>query len=149
MNEFKKYLIEKAHINEKYIPYYLKWVETFINQLAREDKTNFSSEEKNDFLVTLASEYEDWQVKQADHALRLYRHFLSIVADKNCGLKNQDANELKKDTTEDWRFAAEEMRRVMRLRHLSYHTEKTYISWLRNFCAYLNKKAPDNLSVLF
>jgi len=50
------------------------------------------------------------------------------------------------DTTEDWKFAAEEMRRIMRLRHLSYRTEKTYITWLRNFCAYVNKKDPDILS---
>ena len=153
MNEFQKYLIETAHIAEKYIPYYLKWVKIFLNQLSGNDQTNFSSEEKENFLLFLSSEHEDWQIKQADHALRLYRHFLSIKVDKKYGLKSHGSNEsnikkndLKINAGEAWKFAAEEMRRIMRLRHLSYRTEKTYISWLRNFCVYLNKKDPELLS---
>ncbi len=153
MNEFQKYLIEKAHISKKHIPYYLKWVEIFLNQLSGNDKINFSSEEKENFLLFLSSEHEDWQIKQADHALRLYRHFLSIKVDKKYGLKSHGSNEsnikkndLKINAGEAWKFAAEEMRRIMRLRHLSYRTEKTYISWLRNFCVYLNKKDPELLS---
>ena len=153
MNEFQKYLIEKAHISKKHIPYYLKWVEIFLNQLSGNDKINFSSEEKENFLLFLSSEHEDWQIKQADHALRLYRHFVSIKVDKKYGLKSHGSNEsnikkndLKINAGEAWKFAAEEMRRIMRLRHLSYRTEKTYISWLRNFCVYLNKKDPELLS---
>ncbi len=153
MNEFQKYLIETAHIAEKYIPYYLKWVKIFLNQLSGNDQTNFSSEEKENFLLFLSSEHEDWQIKQADHALRLYRHFVSIKVDKKYGLKSHGSNEsnikkndLKINAGEAWKFAAEEMRRIMRLRHLSYRTEKTYISWLRNFCVYLNKKDPELLS---
>ncbi len=153
MNEFQKYLIEKAHITKEHIPYYLKWVEIFLNQLSGNDKINFSSEEKENFLLFLSSEHEDWQIKQADHALRLYRHFLSIKVDKKYGLKSHGSNEsnikkndLKINAGEAWKFAAEEMRRIMRLRHLSYRTEKTYISWLRNFCVYLNKKDPELLS---
>ncbi len=153
MNEFQKYLIEKAHISKKHIPYYLKWVEIFLNQLSGNDKINFSSEEKENFLLFLSSEHEDWQIKQADHALRLYRHFLSIKVDKKYGLKSHGSNEsnikkndLKINAGEAWKFASEEMRRIMRLRHLSYRTEKTYISWLRNFCVYLNKKDPELLS---
>ena len=88
MNEFQKYLKEKAHISKKYISYYLKWVKIFLNQLSGNDKTNFSSEEKENFLLFLSSEHEDWQIKQADHVLRLYRHFLSITADKKSRLNN-------------------------------------------------------------
>ncbi|MCK5852056.1 integron integrase [bacterium] len=151
MNEFQKYLIEKVHISEKYIPYYLKWVEIFLNQLSGNDKINFSSEEKENFLLFLSSEHEDWQIKQADHALRLYRHFVSIENKKKIPQPTFPSEPDKiqggiQDTTEAWKFAAEEMRRIMRLRHLSYRTEKTYISWLRNFCLYLNKKDPELLS---
>ena len=119
MNKFQKYLIEKAHISKKYIPYYLKWVDSFLNQLSREDKSKFTSQQKENYLLMLSAEQEDWQVKQADHALRLYRHFLSI--------ENNRKRESTKDATEAWRFAAEEMRRILRLRHRSYRTEKTYI----------------------
>ena len=156
MNEFQKYLIETAHIAEKYIPYYLKWVEVFLNQLSDNDKINFSSDEKENFLLFLSSEHEDWQIKQADHALRLYRHFLSIESNKKIppapfkkeGIEIPQPPLQKRDfkSTEDWKFASEEMRRIMRLRHLSYRTEKTYISWLRNFCVYVNKKDPELLS---
>lgn len=153
MNEFKNYLIEKAHITEKYIPYYLKWVKKFLNQYSNSKELSFTTEEKQDFLLFLSSEHEDWQVKQADHALRLYRHFLSIATAQNCGLKEQESNglninenEAKTNRTEEWKFAAEEMRRIMRLRHLSYRTEKTYISWLRKFCIHVKKKSPEFLS---
>ena len=138
MDKFQKYLVEKAHINKKQIPYYLKRVKDFLNQISCENKSNFTSDEKERYLLMLSTEYEEWQIKQADHALRLYRHFLSITVDKKSGLK--------KETHEEWKFAAKEMRRILRLRHRAYRTEKTYITWLRNFCAYVNKKSPVDLT---
>jgi hypothetical protein len=36
-----------------------------------------NSDQKKQFLSEMAKRYEDWQVKQADIALRLYDYFLS------------------------------------------------------------------------
>ncbi len=145
MNEFQKYLTEKVHIKENHIPYYIKWVENFLSRLSRNDKHNFTSKESDDFLILLSTENEEWQIKQADHALRLYRHFLSIESNKKTSQGPFINGEIQ-DTTEKWKFAAKEMRRILRLQHRAYRTEKTYITWLRNFCIYLNKKSPDHLT---
>ena len=144
MHPFSKYLREKANIDEKKLPYYLKWVKSFLNHIERTDKKNFTSDEKADFIFWLSSEFEEWQIKQADHALRLYRHFLSIANNKTKCLKSND--KLKQDCCEAWKLAAQEMRRILRLKHLAYRTEKTYMNWLRKFCGYIKRKNPSELT---
>jgi integron integrase len=44
-----------------------------------------------------------------------------------------------------WDEVAMEMRRVLRLRHLSYRTEETYLAWLRRFRAFVAERPPSGL----
>lgn len=74
---FKDYLIQKAVVKEKYVPYYLKWVSDCYSFLDNSDSQVLSLEQKQQFLKYLSKTHEDWQVKQADNALRLYSYFLS------------------------------------------------------------------------
>ncbi len=77
LDEFKGYLISKLAVNEKYVPYYARWVSScyaFVNQSLSDLLTN---RQKEDFFKHFAKNHEDWQVKQAEAALMLYDYYLS------------------------------------------------------------------------
>jgi len=90
---------------------------------------------KKKFLKDLGLMYEQWQVKQADYALKLYRYFLTL----NYPEKGEEDNkgvwdEIEKDTV-----------KALRLKHYSFKTEKTYIMWLMRFRDFVKKKDPYEL----
>jgi integron integrase len=85
----------------------------------------------------MAKRYQDWQMKQADTALRLYDYFLS-----------RQARKLKKDGDEnrgEWNSLEEKMVKALRLRHRSLSTEKIYLMWVRSFQSFVGKMQPDEL----
>jgi len=86
----------------------------------------------------MAKRHEDWQVKQADTALRLYDYFLSGVISPMTGKPSSNQ--------EIWRLLEERMRDALRLRHRSLSTEKTYLIWLRGFGGFVGQKQPEELS---
>lgn len=77
LEPFRRYLSENARIKVKYIPYYLKWISECYSYINRSIEQHISSEQKQQFLSHMSRSHEDWQVKQADYALRLYNFFLS------------------------------------------------------------------------
>ncbi len=77
LNAFKEYLLEKSTIKSQYIPYYLKWISACYNYLDIESTSRLNNDQKKQFLLNMEKRYEDWQVKQADSAIRLHDYFLS------------------------------------------------------------------------
>ncbi len=59
----------------KYIPHYIKWVSNCYSFLNIPFTTRINSDQKKQFLSHMAKTHEDWQVKQAGTALRLYDFF--------------------------------------------------------------------------
>lgn len=108
----------------------MRWVSScyaFVNQSISEALTQT---QKQDFLKHFAKNHEDWQVKQAEAALRLQR----------------SAKEESLESKEKWGVVEANTRNAMRLRHMSYSTEKTYLMWLRSFYGFLSGKCPDDLT---
>jgi integron integrase len=85
----------------------------------------------------LENSREDWQVKQAEQALRLYTFFVS---------RYDQRPEPTSDEGKQWNQIIEKMIKVMRLKHLSLNTEKTYTGWNKQFQAFINGKSPTDLS---
>lgn len=87
-----------------------------------------------------AKTHEDWQVKQAETALTLYDYYLSLL--------QTPANEKSIKDKEKWSVVvANNAQNAMRLKHMAYSTEKTYLMWLRSFCGFISGKNPDKLTV--
>jgi integron integrase len=124
MTRFERYLAGQANIPAKYVPHYRNWVVRFYEQIAKPPGYVFAGEEKTGFLRDMAKHHEDWQVRQADHALRLYRHYLDSRA---------RAAQPSVDADAAWRKTLDEMRETLRLRHCAWDTEKTYIGWVERF----------------
>ncbi|MFH0813553.1 MAG: hypothetical protein V2A69_12060 [Pseudomonadota bacterium] len=77
LDHFQRYLQERVHIQKRYIPFYLKWIADCYNSLHQSLEKPISQDQKQEFLKHLSRKHEEWQVKQADYALRLYSFFLA------------------------------------------------------------------------
>jgi hypothetical protein len=56
---------------------YLKWISLCYEFVEAAPSSRLANDQKKSFLVHMAKRHEEWQVKQADTALRLYDYFLS------------------------------------------------------------------------
>ncbi len=129
-----RHFLRQRNIKEKSIPYYIRWVIGCYNFLEKDLIETINGDEKKDWLRNLSIRYEDWQVKQADYALKLYTYFISNQHDHRCG-----------STPDKWENLARETRKVLRLKHRAYRTEQAYLKWLRRFRSYLRDRDPETL----
>ena len=134
---FKDYLTDKALVQDKYILYYLKWISRCYSYLDKSDSEILSRDEKKRFLKHLSRTNEDWQVNQADNALRIYDYYLSTKDKLNPGEDSDDAYK--------WASVEANTREALRLRHRSLSTEKTYLAWLNAFRKFLENKNPSEI----
>jgi len=137
LRNYETFLTKKGTVKTQYVPFYLKWVSDCYGFLNEPLSNRLESEKKKQFLSHMAKQHEDWQVKQADTALRLYDYFLSRAISPTTGEPSSQE--------EKWRLLEERMRNALRLRHRSLSTEKTYLIWLRSFRAFVGEKPPDQL----
>ncbi len=138
LGAFREYLAEKAVVRERYVPYFVRWVSECYAFLELPLENRLSSDQRQEFLRYLSKRHEDWQVKQADHALRLYDYFLS--------LRLEASKERETGASQVWQSLEGRSREALRLRHRSLSTEKTYLGWLRSFRGFVGDKEPENLS---
>jgi integron integrase len=134
---FRQFLSIKERVPERNIPYYLKWVSDCYRFLNLSETNPLENHQRAQFLTHLAKNHEDWQVEQADRALRLYGYFLSKT--------KTEKNGSEADLSGDWKRLEDKTREALKLRHRSYSTEKTYILWLRQFRDFLNERDPLSL----
>jgi len=133
LSSFQSTLTKRALIKDKYVPYYVKWVSECYSFLDRPTCAILNQDCKQQFFRHLAKTSEDWQVKRAEQAWRLDTYFLSSQQKTPTG-ESHDA--------EAWAALATKTREVLRLRHRSYSTEKTYLTWLRSFRKFVNGTHP-------
>lgn len=138
LDGFKNFLLVRRIVPEKRTPHYQNWVKRACAFLGVPLHQPLSASNIEKYLEHLASSREQWQIEQAREALTLFNYFLErgAGAPEPAGM-HADAS---------WREAAEEMVRIMRLRHLSLSTEKTYLGWLRDFYRFVQGADPASLT---
>ncbi len=138
MKGFETYLQDKRLVPAKNISFYGVWVSKYIAFCERPDHKGLDgSELLVRFIRQLSRQYEDWQVAQAAEAVKLYRYYRRRT--------KSDPEDSSGDAKEQWRRVAEETVRVLRLKHRSMSTEKTYLGWLRQFYRFLGGRAPEDI----
>jgi len=137
--EFQDFLLSRSLVPEKNAPFYANWVSKFLVFSNRND--DLAPDLKTEkFLNELKSQKNiaDWQIRQAEEALRLYfHHFL-----------HGDTSTLSPNLTQkkplDTSKILVEMREAIRIRHYSYSTERSYLDWVERFIDYTsNVKKKD------
>jgi len=119
LETFKQLLTDRKLVNEKQVPYMIWWVKHYL-QLRMPDEHSFSqilSEEKR----------EDWQIRQALDAVKLYRR--KIGDDDNTETSLSDP--------------ISEVKRMLKIRHYARSTVKTYTHWCLRYIAYCRDTDTD------
>ncbi len=137
MKAFRDFLTAKRTIPEKRIPFYLNWVRKFQDSAQKKPDEDFSGEEVEGFIKDIEKNHQDWQVKQARDALNLYRFYLRRIASGEASRDN--------GASEAWKSMGEELLRMLRLKHRSLSTEKTYLNWVRDFYRFVGGILPQEL----
>jgi len=145
--EFQDFLLSHRLVPEKNAPYYALWVSRFLafsNKKRHLDHDTLTFE----FMHSLKSEENiaDWQLLQAEEALRLYLyHFRGADVLKEARGVARAGKGLS-----DFRRLLGEMRRLIRMKHYSYSTERTYLDWAKRFfaCVEETKKRGEVSSVI-
>lgn len=140
LDDFGTYLLDRKIVPEKHRPHYSRWVSRYLAFCEEVNSSANSDESLVPFLQMLDHSHEQWQVKQAREAVRLFLFFLS---QQECA--DDAASSVSLDVREKWRQVANKMREIIRLRHLSLRTEKAYLQWLRFFYLFLQGKSPAEI----
>lgn len=129
--EFQTFLLDKKMVPEKNAFFYALWASKFFSY-ARKKQVSLDEYHENaviEFIETLKSDpnMPDWQIRQAHDAIRLYYfHFCSLKPNNLSALKSIEFTpEILKET-----------QRLIRLKHYSYSTERTYLQWIKRFLEY-------------
>jgi integron integrase len=139
--EFQKFLLERKLVPEKNIPYFAYWVSRYL-AFAEKKKIDPSSYQETpalEFIERLrtSTRLQEWQPRQADDALQLY--YFHFLAGSGAGASSGAV-------AGDVEGAMQELRRLIRLKHYSYSTERTYLQWAERFFAYALGDREKNLS---
>jgi len=129
--EFQDFLISRSLAPARNVPFYAHWVSKFLAFSNRNQDLGPDLRAQK-FLNQLKSQKNaaDWQVRQAEDALRLYIHnFL----DGKTSTLNPDA---PKTRLPDVSKILADMRQAIRIKHYSYRTERSYLEWAERFVEY-------------
>ena len=137
LEEFGEFLLRRRIVPEKNAKFYVAWVRKFLGQAA---DPKLSPEERiEDFVEGLRREggREDWQVEQAERAVKTFFHAFQNGA----GLEERPAARVERDAA--GRVGVAETlaatRELLRTKHYSYRTEQTYLGWIGQFLEYQGK----------
>lgn len=141
MEDYKSYLLSHRIGPDKKVDYYLSWVTQFYAFCNKRPSDRVLEEEIDRFLRHLTKTREEWQVNQANEAIQLYLYF---------NRRNHEMPGRKDlDSRSQWRAVGQDMVKILRLKHRSFKTEKTYMYWLRLFYRFLDGKSPYSLDASY
>jgi len=136
LQQFGEFILKAQLVKERAAPYCVRWVRRFLTRPASDEPL---ADQVRRFCESLERDdaCQEWQVHQAEHALRIY--FVNF-------LKRTDWHRrpVSKVVDEDGRTnplaALEQLRTRIRTRHYSYRTESSYADWVRRFLGYLAER---------
>lgn len=136
LQQFGEFLLKAQLARPTAAPYLVRWVRRF---LARPASDTPLADQVRTFCESLQSDASlaEWQVRQADQALRIY--FVNY-------LKRSDWHRRPASSVIDERGrtnpleALETVRTRLRTRHYSYRTECTYVDWVRRFLEHTSER---------
>ena len=138
MPQFKQFLDSGNFVPDSKIPYYLNWVSQLYNYLHQDMDRAVASEDVEAFLQHLSISREDWQVRQAREAIRLYRYMQKR--------KSQPTRDAASGLDAGWRAAVDQMTKALRLKKRALTTERSYLGWVRDFYRQNRDYKPQDLT---
>jgi hypothetical protein len=128
LQSFGEYLLKAQIARPNAAPYFVRWVRRF---LARPAPNEPLVDQVQRFCEELQRDggFQDWQVRQADQALRIY--FVNFLKRTDWQRRPQAGSDATDPLT-----ALDLLRMRLRTRHYSCRTECIYVDWVRRFLDY-------------
>jgi integron integrase len=138
LGRFAEYLLKQQLVPETKARFHVHWVRKFLGQGITIPVASLDDRIAG-FLQDMEATgiYKDWQITQAEHALRMY--FVNFKTDVTWSAPTVPTLSANPDGTFDKAATLEAMRTQLRLKHYSYSTEKTYLDWTVRFLTYLRE----------
>ena len=145
--DFQKYLVANNFSPEKNAPFYALWVSKFLSFCNSVDPVNRKADIAiPQFLSQLQRKQQitDWQFSQAETAIKVYiYHYLK--GDGSSIIPEPSHN--KQNNTFDLKDIISKTREIIRIKHYSYSTERTYVDWIKRFFKYMIEIKGKDLSL--
>ena len=132
LQQFGEFLLKAQLVRQTAVPYFVRWVRRFLSRPASDEPL---ADQVRGFCEELerTGSLEDWQVRQADQALRIY--FVNFLK-RTEWHRRPTSTVIDEDRYTNPLAALEQLRMRLRTRHYSYRTECTYVDWVRRFIDY-------------
>lgn len=131
LQQFGEFLLKAKLVRERSAPYFVRYVRQF---LARPAADAPLTDRVLQFCEDLErSGAQDWQVQQANQAIRIY--FVNFLKRTDWNVTRSGAL-LDRDGRVDALAILEALRARLRTRHYSYRTECSYVDWVRRLLEY-------------
>ena len=121
------------------LPQIVGWARQFLKFCDLQHLDINDNSAKDLYLKKLSAGRKEWQVNQAREAIRLYLFWVGRKKGSKLPKKTADN---RKQADKEWQAVVERMREILRVKHRSFRTEKSYISWIRAFYVFLEGKSP-------
>ena len=143
-NKFEIFLRDIFKLINHKVPYFIRWIEKYLEFAQKVEHNSESSLSNNDklkflekFLQRLSSMHPDCQVDQADQAVRYYLSFLE---------KSKSSSKNVREIDSSWYKLVFDSKKEMRLQNKSLKTEHSYIYWIKQFAKFENNKRPGDVN---
>jgi len=133
LQQFGEFLLKGQLVRQSAAPHVVRWVRRFLSRQASDEPLADQVRRFCDDLERHGG-IEDWQVRQAEQALRIY--FVNFLARPDWHRRPASTVVDEQGGTRPL-AALEHLRLRVRTRHYSYRTECTYADWVRRFLDYL------------
>lgn len=139
LQQFAEYILKAGIFTDKTAPFAVRWVRTFLSRPATTEPLDL---QLRNFCEGLERQGRaDWQVRQAEHAVRAYfANFLKLDETEWRARGPSRARVVDTDGATDPLAALDLLRTRIRTRHYSYRTETSYVDWARRFLAYASER---------
>jgi len=136
LQQFADFLLDARLVTEKAAPYCVRWVRRFLGQPASNEPL---ADQVRRFCEELeqAGRYQDWQIRQAEQALRIY---LVNYLQRTDWRRPAQTTVVDEQGRTNPLAALDELRLRIRTRHYSYRTECSYADWARRFFTYVSER---------
>ncbi len=131
--EFTEFICKLVRVREAEIPYYVKWVKMFEERFPGDHQLNRGALLEQ-FEGLLRGGFSDWQIMQALNAVKHYWHFIDR---RNVALTKKQLSAQAVEDSHELTALLDEVRRLLRLMHRSYKTERSYIGWIKRFATFV------------
>jgi integron integrase len=148
LGDFETFLSELGTIPENKTKFYLHWVRKFLKS-CNYQLDDINTQHVSQYLDSLDAEEKiaDWQVRQAADAVILYveKYLKRPLQQITPSMKDSTVKSMDQKPSLPWKQTLEEAKNVIRLRHYSLSTEKTYLGWIARFKTYIQDRDPNLL----